>query len=314
MKPIKSLIAFLLTAITLIFLTSCQKEVSYELGQNGNNANNSTGNFTANINGSGWKAAADKQSATIIDGIINLTGISSNGQMMTITLTGDTVGTYDVSFAAGKGFVAFEPDYTKPANVFTSMSSDNAANANGTVIVTSIDKDKKIIKGTFVSRLFNPTDGTSYTATEGVFELTYFNSLPTTPTDPTTPATGDAYLKATINGTAWQAKTITAQIILGQIYIAGADEHKIFAFTIPPDATVGSYTYDPLNQLYTTDYSEINGMDAKMYSAESGTLKITQHDPTKKTMTATFEFVGRETFDQVETRQITKGSFFVKYQ
>ncbi|MBV4356895.1 DUF6252 family protein [Pinibacter aurantiacus] len=316
MKPIKSLVAFLVTAITLISLTSCQKEVSYELGQNGNNNNNnSSGNFTANINGGNWKAAADKQSATIMDGVINLTGISSNGQMMTITLTGDTIGTYDVSFAAAKGFVAFEPDYTKPANVYSSMSSDVATNANGTVTVTSIDTDKKIIKGTFQSKLFNPADGTSYTATEGLFELTYFTSLPTDPTGPTTPpATGDAYLKATINGTAWQAKTITAQVILGQIYIAGADEHKVFAFTIPPDAKVGSYTYDPFSQLYTTDYSEINGMDAKMYSAESGTLKITQHDPTKKTMTATFEFVGRETFDQVETRQITKGSFFVKYQ
>jgi hypothetical protein len=314
MKRINPVVAFLLFATALFTMTSCGKELSYEIGRNGNGNGSSSGNFTAKINGGNWIAAADKQSATIIDGAINLTGTSSNGQMISITLMGDTVGTYDVSLAGAKGIVAYEPDYTKPANVYSSVSSSNPANASGTVIVTSIDKDKKIIKGTFQSNAFNPTDGTSYAVTEGAFELTYTTSVPTTPTTPTTPTSGASYLKATIDGTAWQAKTITAQVILGQIYIGGGDEHKIFAFTIPPDAKVGSYTYDPMSQLYTTDYSEINGMDAKMYSAESGTLKITQHDPTKKTMTATFEFVGRETFDQIETRNITKGSFFVTYQ
>ncbi|MDI3322125.1 DUF6252 family protein [Pinibacter soli] len=307
MKPFRSLLAFLVTTITLFALSSCQKEISYDLGHGGS-VGTSTGTFTASINGVGWAAAADKQSVTIKDGMINITGTSSNGQMVTITLQGDTVGTYDVSFAALKGLLTYEPDYTKPANIYSSVGSNDPASANGTVTITSIDADKKVIKGTFQSKTFNPTDGTSYTFTEGAFELTYSTSLPTTPT------TGDAYLKATINGTAWQAKSITAQITLGQIYIAGMDASKIFAFTIPPDAKVGSYTYDPLNQLYTTDYSEINGTSGKMYSAESGTLKITQHDPTKKTMTATFEFVGREVLDGVETRQITKGSFFVKYQ
>jgi hypothetical protein len=320
MKPFKSLVAFLLTAITLISLTSCQKEVSFEPGYNGSNNGNgtgstsSTGTFTAKINGGAWQAASDKQSATIIAGVINVTGISSNGQMIAISTMGDTVGTYELSnVPTESGACDYQPDYKTPAKNFTSNSSDDPANANGKLIITKIDTVNKIITGTFVAKVFNFMDGTSYNVTEGAFNLTYSTSIATNSGGST--STGSNYLKATIDGTAWQAPSVTAFDVQGNIMINGTttDISKTIGITVPDNIAVGTYTFSQFGTymaLYNVGTSITNIVS---YASASGTLKITEHNTSTKKITGTFDFNG-QTLLTTDSKQITAGSFSVTYQ
>jgi hypothetical protein len=324
MKPTNSLIAFLLTAITFISLTSCQKEVSYEPGYNGNGNNNgsngnggsivSTGTFTAKINGAAWAAASDKQSATIIAGVINLSGISSNGQLITISLIGDTVGTYYLSQSAGDGAAIYQPSYTNAAKSYTSNSSDDENLSGGKLIVTSIDKDKKVIKGTFEAKLLYNVDGTSYTVTEGAFDLTYATSIPTTPGGGTT--SGSAYLKATIDGTAWQAQNVSGFDVQGKIMINGTttDVTKTIGLAIPDNIAVGTYSFTQLGDYIALYNVGPNISSIVTYSAASGTLKITEHNTSTKKITGTFDFKGEVLLDASKKVDITSGSFSLTYQ
>lgn len=321
MKPIKSLVAFLVTAITLISLTSCQKEVSFEPNYNGNNnggnsgTTSSTGTFKAKINGGAWQAASTTQSATIISGVINISGISSNGQLITISTMGDTVGTYDLSGGpAESGAAAYQPDYTKPANSFTSNASDDPASANGKLIITKIDTDKKIITGTFEAKVFNFVDGTSYTITEGSFELTYMTTIPTTGGSGN--PSSDASLKATIDGTAWQAQNVTGFDVQGKIMINGTttDVSKTIGITVPNTIVAGTYSFTQFGDYMALYNVGPNINSIVSYSSASGTLKITEHNKSTKKITGTFDFKGEVFTDATKKADITSGSFSVTYQ
>jgi len=317
MKPIKSLVAFLVTAITLISLTSCQKEVSYEPNYNGNgnggggNTTSSTGTFKAKINGGAWQAATNNQIASIVDGVINITGISSNGQSVIISTIGDTVGTYDLSQAAGDGALAYLPDYKTATSSFTSNASDDPANANGKLVITKIDTDKKIITGTFEAKVFNFVDGTSYTITEGTFELSYVTSITTN-----NPSSNASSLKATIDGTAWQAETVMGVIANGNIMITGTASNgsKSVGFQLPLSITKGTYKLDFFGLTYIGLYNEGTNVNAmKSFGSTSGSIVITEHNTSTKVIKGTFDFKG-EMITTGEVRQITAGSFNVTYQ
>src|SRR5215467_11694057 len=78
-------------------LFSCQKEYSFEQpggGNPGGGNNNVPGDFRAKIDGVQWVAADNTKGATIVAGIISITGISSDNQTINITLAGSALGTY----------------------------------------------------------------------------------------------------------------------------------------------------------------------------------------------------------------------------
>lgn len=322
MKPKKSLVAFLMSAITLIALTSCQKEVSYEPNYNGNGngnggtATSSTGTFKAKINGGAWQAAPSTQIATVMSGVINITGISSNGQSIIITTMADTVGTYDLSNSPNEsGALAYMPDYKTATSSFTSNASDDPANANGKLIITKIDTVKKIIAGTFEAKVFNFVDGTSYTVTEGSFELTYVTSIPVT-TNPGNPSSGSASFKATIDGTAWQAQNVTGISTFGKITINGTvtDLSKTIGITVPDNVAVGTYNFSQFGDYMALYNVGPNINSIVTYASASGTLKITEHNTSTKKITGTFDFKGEVFTDATKKADITSGSFSVTYQ
>lgn len=322
MKRINPVVAFLLFATALFTMTSCGKEVSSEPNYHPNGSNSgsgaSSGTFKAKVNGGSWIAASDKQSATILSGVINVTGISSSGQMILITLKGDTVGTYGVSYNGGEGAVAYQPNSGNAAVTYSSNASDDENLAGGKVIITSIDKDKKVIKGTFTVKVFYNGDGTSYDITEGSFELTYATTIPTTPGTgtPGNPSSSGTYLKATLDGAAWEATSVTGFASLGQIMVNGtvSDVSKTVGITIPDNIAVGSYTFVEFGD-YMALYNvgkDINSIVT--YVSASGTLKITEHNKSTKKITGTFDFKGEVFGDPTKTANITSGSFSVTYQ
>ncbi len=310
MKKTVSFVAFLFIAAVLF--TSCQKEVSSEPNYNpGNNniENNSSGTFTANVNGTAWQAATKSQSATIIAGVINVTGISGNGQMITISLTGDTVGTYDLS-KAGNGAVLYRKDYQKTDNSYVSVVSDDPLASGGKAIITSIDKDKKIIKGTFEAKVLNDADGKNLKITEGAFELTYSTTIPSNPSSNT-----KDFLKATIDGKAWEGQMVTGILDDNVIRINATTStvSKTIVLEVPNNIAVGTYNLDGFT--YIGAYME--GKDVastKAYMAISGTLVITENNTSKKLISGSFNFKGETMISPAESKEVTAGTFSVSYK
>ena len=147
-----------LTGIMLISLFGCNKELSYEIPKNG--GNNTTGDFRAKIDGVQWIAADNTKSASILNGIINITGVSSDNKMITITLVAQTTGTYPVDVNA-PGIAAYNEitNGSVTASYATNESSDPAL-SGGSVTITEIDQNQKTISGTFH---FNGYDASSAT-------------------------------------------------------------------------------------------------------------------------------------------------------
>ena len=71
--------------------SACKKETSIE------NASTTTANFTAVIDGTPWAASQTSEGATLLQGILNITGISADSQEISITLTDTALGLHTLS-------------------------------------------------------------------------------------------------------------------------------------------------------------------------------------------------------------------------
>src|SRR5215469_402732 len=72
----------------IIGFASCKKETSIE------NGSVASGNFTAKVDGAQWAASVTKQGASILGGVITITGISADNKEISITVADSVAGTY----------------------------------------------------------------------------------------------------------------------------------------------------------------------------------------------------------------------------
>jgi len=268
-------------------MVSCTKPNNTTPGNN-----NTTPNMSANISGKAWSA---KGYGSIEFGMINVSGIqSSDGQTITISLTGTAMGTYalgpNLNNAAG-----YKPDSGANTDAFTSNVDSSTS---GQVIITSIDTKNKTISGTYNFTVERALDQAKRTITNGKFtNVPYTGSLPTT----------TSTLSASINGTAWTTNSVYLFDVSGNYAItASKNDGTSIGLNMPDNITTGTYTFVPFGT-YTAQY---NANSSTYYQAQSGSIVI--QTKTSTTMTGTFSFNGTNLANTSDQVTVTNGTFSVQ--
>lgn len=292
---------FLVVTLIGLGITSCKKEYSIE------NSSAAT-NFTAVINGVQWNALRSEEGATLSGGMLNITGIASDSEEISITLTDTALGVYSLSptstSLAAYGWV----DSASTATFSTSQGADSIQ-SGGIVTLTQINQASGTVSGTFSFTVYRSSDGGQRSITSGVFtNIPYTTNLPasSSPTDT---------LTATINGTAWTGQSIQASSLDDQLTILGSSSNgsQSVAILVPANATAGTYAMTPTggSPTYMGVYDYIaSGGSNTADPAISGTITIAQNNTSTSRISGSFSF---NTGLGTANNAITSGYFSVYY-
>lgn len=308
-NPMRSLIALTLSITTFLFIVSCQKEIDFDPNNPARPQDpvGVNGNMKATIDGKPW--VADKGTAAArMQGLINITGVSTDKKTITITLTDSGVHRYILSDVTMNA--AGHLDSTE-ANGFTYATNQGVypTQAGGEVNITSIDTAKKTISGTFAFKVFREMDGAGKTITAGSFtNLTYSTTLP--------PSSAKDTFRVKIDGTAWTPASITgvAVPLMNQIAVNATTSNasKTVGLVFPADITPGSYTLDLFGATYIGLYNPDTDPNHSKGSV-SGTLQILEHNTATRRVRGNFNFRGEELLNPQNFANITEGYFSVTY-
>jgi hypothetical protein len=291
----------IIAALFLVGIVSCRKETSVE------GPGLVAGNFMASIDGKQWIAADSLKSATIVGGLINLTGISADNQQMSITLNDTVPGTYKLSQLSASIAVYGDNDSSNLFAYSTNQGVDST-DAGGTVTVINIDPINKTITGTFSFNVFRDIDGKRRTITDGIFyKLPYSASLP--------PSSSGDTLTAAIDGKQWSAQSITGAAIGNILVINGSFLNGTQSLSLLMPSNVDAGSSYPLDYLGGTCYAVYSPTVSQGFASSSGILSILLNDVTNRRIRGTFAFTATDPNGQSSaTYQVTNGFFSVGYQ
>ena len=156
---------FYLLAIISIVNISCTKEEAAET------VNNTaplvvSASMTAKVNDTLWTSITRVTNHYDTTGVFLITGTSTEGQVIAITIKGDEAGEYTSStsidsLSAQVGCV-WQPDASSP-------TEDYFLSTSGKVVISSVDTTEKRISGTFEFELINTNLSATKSITEGKF-------------------------------------------------------------------------------------------------------------------------------------------------
>jgi hypothetical protein len=292
------IIHIIIGATILLSLASCRKEMSIE------HPDGMAGTFTAVIDGKQWIAADSTKGASILQGLINISGISSDNKQLSITLNDTIPGVYKLSQVSAS-LAAYADNDSSNLYAYTTNEGIDSTQAGGLVTVTEIDPVNRTITGTFAFKVFRDIDNKQKTITEGVFyKLPYATTLP--------PSGGKDTMQAAIDGATWKAQSIIAQSLAPQLAINGSalNGSQSISLVMPLDVQPGTYTFDPTGLVYFALYNPTATISRL---STSGTLEILENDPTTKRIRGNFQFQADEPLNPAIKNQITGGYFSVEY-
>jgi hypothetical protein len=145
-----------------IALLACHKYTSIENGKG------LASDMVATIDSVSWAAADSTQTAIVSQGLVTISGISADGQEISITLNDTVVGLYVLNQTSASLAVYADLDSVGGYAYSTNQGSDTAQ-AGGTVDVTSFDQANRTISGVFNFLVYRNSDGTQKDITSGVF-------------------------------------------------------------------------------------------------------------------------------------------------
>ncbi len=302
----RQIIPFSITVILLTsFLYACQPELS---SPNSTNPN-ITGDFRAKVNGVQWVANRASGASRIL-GLINLTGQSTDGKTITITLQDSGVRTYALTQTALNAGVL--SDSSAGTISFTSNGSADTSKAGGSVNVTVIDTVRKTISGTFRFKVYRATDSSSRSITEGVFNnLSYAVTLQQ-------PSGTDTF-RVKVNGVDFpyasvNAVRLTTPIDIVSVTASTANIAKSVGITLPGNVTVGTYNFAPLGFDYIGQYNINTTATSGIYmSSYTGTVEVLEHNLSTKRIRGNFSFKAKTLLPPPDSANLTAGYFSVKY-
>jgi len=146
MKLIKLLPLLIITAFI-----SCQKEISVESGQNGGGSGTGVnGTLKMKVDGKQWMA--DKAAAaSLMAGVINITGLSKDGKAFTVTLADTIARTYtfsnEITSLDSMNGAAFSDSAYFNNNSWGTAQGDDPAQVGGWINIAKIDKSRKTMSG-----------------------------------------------------------------------------------------------------------------------------------------------------------------------
>lgn len=286
----------------LLGFASCKKETSIESG------NVASGNFTATIDGAKWAASGTKEAASILGGVITVTGISVDNKEINISVADSVAGTYTLSQTTAS-LGAYADLDSSDLYAFSTNQGADTSQAGGVVTVTSIDPVGKTISGTFSFKAWRDIDGRQKTITNGVFtKIPYVTSLPSTSSKDT--------LKASIDSKAFTAINIQATATSGQLTIIGAtsDGTQSIGLLLPANVPPGTYALGAANPSYLGAYTLISGASSSGFVSTTGSITITSNNTSTSRITGTFQFTAVDPSGATTaTHSITSGVFSVYY-
>lgn len=300
-------IGYIFSLILTVLFFSCQQEIDPNTGGGGNTG--STGDFRAKIDGVQW-VANKTTGATRMSGFINITGVGTDKQLITMTLTDSGVHHYilnDASFNAG----AYQDSSLPNVIAFTSNASGDTALAGGYVDITSIDTARKKISGSFRFKVLRAMDNLKRNITEGVFtNISYTTTMAPTPTTDT--------FHVKINGTLYTPPVVVGVAnpalppLPATLAINGTDQtgSKTVGLILPADIAPGTYTLDFFGGTYIGAYNP--DLDPNHSQASTtGTLTILSHNTTTKRIRGTFSFHAEAILNPLLNSELTEGYFSV---
>jgi hypothetical protein len=255
-----------------------------------------------------WNAMRSEEGATLAGGMLNITGISSDSEEISITLTDTALGVYSLSptstSLAAYGYV----DSASKATFSTSQGADSVQ-SGGIVTLTQINQTSGTVSGTFSFIVYRSSDGQQRSITSGVFtNIPYTTNLPvsSSPTDT---------LTATIDGVAWTGQSIQASSLDDQLTILGTSSNgsQSVAVLVPANAAAGSYAMTPTGgaPTYMGIYDFVSsGGSNTADPAITGGITILQNNTASSRISGTFAF---STGLGTSEHDITVGYFSVYY-
>lgn len=302
----KSLNLLLIFAVLISLFIGCGKELSEENGNQPGAPGQVTGDFRAKINGEQW-VANKVANASRMSGFISLGGLSTQGRLLTITLTDSGAKTYTLN-SNSLNFAAYVDSTETNTNSYTTNQSDQDSLAGGTLTISRIDTVNKTISGTFAFKVYRLQDNKKKIFTEGIFtNLSYGTVMP--------PGSDRDTFRVKLNDVAWTSASLTVINSFGMINISSTDagNTKNVGLSLSETITVGnSYTWGMFDNIAV--YNPTTTIPATPYNGNGGNLTILEHNTTTHRIRGTFNFVAK-TFPIPIPPDInfTEGYFSVKY-
>jgi hypothetical protein len=278
----------LMSLAGLLTLSACKKEETPVTPPSNEPA---AGAMSASIDGNSWKS--DIASGTIQNGYINITGKNNAGETITLTLNGTTKATYTLN--NGTMHVGV---YQK-TNGSLGYTTNASGTTGGTVTVTEIDEANKTISGTFSFSAEEPSSGNKVSVTAGKFNKVKYT---------TSSGTTNNTLSAKVDGNAWTGSSVFAVLNSGKIAVTGTSGSSSMGIYMPEGVTPGTYSLS----MFGSYMAQYNPDQSTFLASDNGTLVVTEHDATARTIKGTFNFNASD-FSGSTTATITEGAFSAKY-
>ncbi len=268
--------------------------------------NTQAGNFQVDFDGQTF--VADVISATILNGVMNITGLrGSDGESVILTISeNNEVGTYQLGVTNGVQVNAAAYSEQNNSNNGTWIAATDGIESQGEVTITEIDQENETMSGTFFFTGNNPSLMTSKEFTNGVFtNVPYTGTLVSSDDNNTffAKVDGEEFVEDAINGTYTDLAGMTTIAV-----VATKNNLETMSVTLPGDVIPGTYDFASLsipNAQYNLGSTDIN--------SGTGTVTITTHDAVNKKLIGTFQFTAAPLGGTGTSYEITEGSFDVTY-
>jgi len=288
MKTQQSFLNVLILLLSLTISWSCSKGDEPSPSQGGE--------MFAVVSGAEWEAETIQ--AGFINGLFSLSGIAADGSTIAIGLAEFEEGMFASFSGTSDNFLIWKPG----ENAFGYSSI--APEGFGQVIIEDINEQDTLISGTFYFIGQEPSTGDTITINGGVFtDVPYILELPTI---------GNNSLNAKIDGTLWEAGTVTAVDIGDNLQLVGTspDGSRSISFTVPKDIAAGAHDITGVFSGGVSAFYNPNSQTS--LNSDSGMLTISNHDLAGKIIEASFDFEASDMFGS-SSASITEGSFYISY-
>ncbi|MES1250303.1 MAG: DUF6252 family protein [Chitinophaga rupis] len=296
-------------------LSACQKSAVLDNSIIG--SIDSTGLFSALIDNQPWIASDSSRFASIMNGKITLSGSGGDDDQTLVISLNDTV--------PGKYVLGWKQisvaEYTTRYMWDQYYGTDKSSNANlngGEVEVTTIDKNKKTITGTFTLNLYNDSANRTVHMTKGTFkDISYITALPL--------ASATDTFRVQIDGVDWTAQSISTGIVAGELLVKGAelDNTRSVGLYMPPNPVAGIYydswpdyawgTYSNNGQSWSSFSYSPFGNGVVLIHTALGFTHVIENNTASHRLRANFDMALTPALGGTDTLQLNKGYFSVHY-
>ena len=316
---------WVLIAFLAIQFTACENEpLEGEFPQDEDIVNVEEGGFIATIDGEGFTAETASGIMTS-ENFLTLTGVTSSGETIILTVEQAAIGVYDITAGLGNLNSGIYSD-----NDFLPYISAGALGGSGTLTIIELDNVGLTVTGTFSFtgiRISLDAEGNPILDADGnavleevVITSGEFNKIPYVLDDEGgggTPIEDEFF--AIVDGIDFIPVAITTTLneIAGENIVkivAVNEEGAIMRIDVPEELGIGTFEMEPLSDgtklisLYNPNTGGEN------LTSDPGTINITRFNVIAGILEATFSFTATDPLNaDPAVHEITEGSFKVDY-